>query len=91
MAASQSNVANETSVFDTISESLKQNYSAALDPVLVKQVSDAFAVFESQESSSVDVREVGTIIRSLGETFITQGTTLISIVIGSATARRFLS
>ena len=53
-------------VFDAVSESLKPSFASSLDPALVKQVSDAFAVFESPENGAVDVREVGTIIRSLG-------------------------
>jgi Ca2+-binding EF-hand superfamily protein len=53
-------------VFDAVSESFKPSFASSLDPALVKQVSDAFAVFESPENGAVDVREVGTIIRSLG-------------------------
>lgn len=33
----------------------------------VKQATDAFLVFDSEKTETVDVREVGTIIRSLGE------------------------
>jgi Ca2+-binding EF-hand superfamily protein len=57
---------NTETVFDAVSESLKPSFASSLDPALVKQVSDAFAVFESPENGAVDVREVGTIIRSLG-------------------------
>lgn len=42
--------------------------SGSLEPTqLEKRISDAFDVFDNARSHEVDVRELGTIIRSLGE------------------------
>ncbi|GCC21145.1 hypothetical protein chiPu_0019612 [Chiloscyllium punctatum] len=38
----------------------------ALIAELQKNIKDAFAVFDHESNNSVDVREIGTIIRSLG-------------------------
>ena len=35
----------------------------------VKQATEAFLVFDVEKTETVDVREVGTIIRSLGESY----------------------
>lgn len=37
-----------------------------MDCPIVKQVTEAFLVFDLERKETVDVREVGTIIRSLG-------------------------
>ena len=44
----------------------KNTNSAALENGLIKQVTEAFSVFDAENTGAVDVREVGTIIRSLG-------------------------
>ena len=46
---------------------LLKNATVALDPNLVKQVTEAFLIFDSQNNGALDVREVGTILRSLGK------------------------
>ena len=39
-----------------------------LTPEMQKKVLDAFEVFDHEQNKTVDVREIGTIIRSLGNT-----------------------
>ena len=44
---------------------LNQN-SDTLNPEVQKKVLDAFEVFDHEQNKTVDAREIGTIIRSLG-------------------------
>ncbi|XP_069786947.1 dynein regulatory complex protein 8 isoform X2 [Narcine bancroftii] len=47
-------------------ESGRPHYSEVLIADLQKKIKDAFAVFDHEGNNTVDVREIGTIIRSLG-------------------------
>ena len=43
-----------------------------MDCPIVKQVTEAFLAFDLEHKESIDVREVGTIIRSLGIDYLLQ-------------------
>ena len=43
------------------------NVSEAINVEIQKRIQEAFDVFDHEHNNTVDVREIGTIIRSLGE------------------------
>ena len=42
-------------------------FSESVNQELQKKIQEAFEVFDHEHNNTVDVREIGTIIRSLGE------------------------
>ena len=51
------------------SYSYLNEHSDTLSPEVQKKVLDAFEVFDHEQNKTVDAREIGTIIRSLGMYF----------------------
>lgn len=57
--------------YHTISIQFIHIFTALLNSEVEKRISDAFLIFDHHGNKSVDVREIGTILRYLGNIFKT--------------------